>query len=60
MPRIGKTEDWKGLKLGFLKTDWGRVIGKIKRNELDCRDTAPLIYKSFLYYTNEFDSVRSI
>ena len=22
--------------------DWGRVIGKIKQNELDCRDTAPL------------------
>ena len=21
---------------------WGRVIGKIKQNELDCRDTAPL------------------
>ena len=24
-------------------SDWGRVIGKIKQNELDCRDTAPLI-----------------
>ena len=23
--------------------DWGRVIGKIKQNELNCRDTAPLI-----------------
>ena len=23
-------------------SDWGRVTGKIKRNELDCRDTAPL------------------
>ena len=22
--------------------DWGRVIGKIKQNELDCRDTTPL------------------
>ena len=22
--------------------DWGRVIGKIKQNELDCRDTVPL------------------
>ena len=22
--------------------DWGRVIGKIKQNKLDCRDTAPL------------------
>ena len=25
----------------------GRVIGKIKQNELDCRDTAPLIKVSF-------------
>ena len=24
-------------------TDWARVNGKIKQNELDCRDTAPLI-----------------
>ena len=23
-------------------SDFGRVIGKIKQNELDCRDTAPL------------------
>ena len=23
-------------------SDWGRVIGKIEQNELDCRDTAPL------------------
>ena len=23
-------------------SDWGRVTGKIKQNELDCRDTAPL------------------
>ena len=23
-------------------SDWGRVIGKTKQNELDCRDTAPL------------------
>ena len=23
-------------------SDWGRVVGKIKQNELDCRDTAPL------------------
>ena len=23
-------------------SDWGRVIGKIKQNELDCHDTAPL------------------
>ena len=22
--------------------DWGRLIGKIEQNELDCRDTAPL------------------
>ena len=24
-------------------SDWGRVIGKIKQNELDCRDTAPFM-----------------
>ena len=23
-------------------SDWGRVTGKIKQNELDCRDTVPL------------------
>ena len=25
-------------------SDWGWVIGKINQNELDCRDTAPLIH----------------
>ena len=25
-------------------TDWGRVIGKIEQTELDCHDTAPLIF----------------
>ena len=30
-------------------SDWGRVIGKIKQNELDCCDIAPLsIYKTHL------------
>ena len=29
------------LKFKF-HSDWGRVIGKIKQNELDFRDTAPL------------------
>ena len=28
-----------------LHSDWRRVIGKIKQNELDFRDTAPLIRK---------------
>ena len=30
--------------LAYFKfhSDWGRVTGKIKQNELDCRDTAPL------------------
>ena len=30
--------------LAYFKfhSDWGRVIGKIKQNEVDCRDTAPL------------------
>ena len=26
-----------------LYSYWGRVIGKIKQNELDCRDIAPLM-----------------
>ena len=30
-------------------SDWGRVIGKIKQNELDCRDTAPFIRGRFSY-----------
>ena len=25
----------------FAYSDWGRVIGEIKQNEVDCRDTAP-------------------
>ena len=29
--------------LSFI-VSWGQVIGKIKQNELDCRDTAPLIH----------------
>ena len=35
----------------YLKfhSDWGRVIGKIKQNELDCRDTAPLKVLLFLW-----------
>ena len=27
-------------------SDWGWVIGKIKQNEVDCRDTAPLILRT--------------
>ena len=30
-----------------FQSNLGRVIGKIKQNELDCRDTAPLIKVSF-------------
>ena len=30
------------ISLLTLSSEWGRVIGKIKQNELDCRDTAPL------------------
>ena len=26
-----------------FRSDWGRVIGKIKQHELDCCDTAPLM-----------------
>ena len=29
--------------LSFI-VSWGQVIGKIKQNELDCRDTTPLIH----------------
>ena len=29
-------------------SDWGRVIGKIKQNELDCRDTAPLTVTDYI------------
>ena len=32
-------------------SDWGRVIGKIKQNGLDCRDTASLIRISYVYLT---------
>ena len=28
-------------------SDWGRVIGKIKQNELDCRDTAPFTIREY-------------
>ena len=40
-----------------FRSDWGRVIGKIKQNELDCHDTAPLKALLFLWvltfaYTN--------
>ena len=31
-------------------SDWGRVIDKIKQNELDCRDTAPLKLHLILSY----------
>ena len=42
-------------------SDWGRVIGKIKENELDCRDAAPLTYekvifqKFFFQFTDHYD-----
>ena len=34
-------------------SDWGRVIGKIKQNELDCFDTAPLISKKRIQQRSE-------
>ena len=35
-------------------SDWGRVIGKIKQNELDFRDTAPLSMRGMLLrYSSE-------
>ena len=30
-------------------SDWGRITGKIKQNELDCRDAAPLKGYTFIY-----------
>ena len=31
------------LTLSSIAIQWGRVIGKIKQNELDCCDKAPLL-----------------
>ena len=36
------------LTLSSIYSDWGQVISKIKQNELDCRDAAPLIILLFL------------
>ena len=33
---------------------WGRVIGKIKQNEQDCRDTAPLMSPLSYGFFQEF------
>ena len=33
-----------GSKIPLPHPEGGRVIGKIKQNELDCRDAAPLSY----------------
>ena len=38
----------------YIHSDRGRVIGKIKQNELDCRDTAPLVvidWKSTCFFS---------
>ena len=40
----------------YVHSDRGRVIGKIKQNELDCRDTAHLIvidWKSTCFFLNQ-------
>ena len=34
-------------------SDWRRLIGKLKQDELDCRDTAPLS-RDFLGYSKQF------
>ena len=34
---------WNFFAYFKYHSDWGRVIGKIKQKELDCRDTAPFI-----------------
>ena len=33
---------WNFFAYFKFHSDWGRVIGKIKQNEVDCRDTALL------------------
>ena len=33
---------WNFFAYFKFHSDWGRLIGKIKQNKLDCRDTAPL------------------
>ena len=51
--RLSLISDFVIFKCNFFAyfkfhSDLGRVIGKIKQNELDCRDTAPLGQKSFI------------
>ena len=46
----------------YLKfhSDWGRVIGKIKQNELYCRDTAPLTFNLKINVLDERTTRRTI
>ena len=48
---------WNFFAYFKFHSDWGRVIGKIKQNELDCRNTAPLtkLYKHLIYCQSEQD-----
>ena len=40
--------------------DWGRVIGKIKQNELDCRDTASFSFLSIVYVATDGMDANSL
>ena len=48
--------------LAYFKfhNDWGRVIGKIKQNELDCRDTASLSFLSVVYVATDGMDANSL
>ena len=40
---------WNFYAYFKFHSDWGRVIGKIKQNELYCHDTAPLMREQYAY-----------
>ena len=48
--------------LAYFKfhNDWGRVIGKIKQNELDCRDTASLSFLPIVYVATDGMDANSV
>ena len=39
-------------------SDWGRVTGKIEQNELDCRDTAPVVSYAAVFVSFYFHATR--
>ena len=48
--------------LAYFKfhNDWGRVIGKIKQNELDCRDTTSFSFLSIVYVATDGMDANSL